>query len=526
MSEQQKSIKEIIKEEYKKCATDPAYFMKKYCVIQHPQKGKIPFQLFPYQEDAIDKFNQFDRNIILKSRQLGITTLIAGYSLWMILFNNDKNILVVAIDQQTSKNLVTKVRVMYENLPSWLRLKSAEDNKLSLRLVNGSQIKAVASTGTSGRSEALSLVIIDEAAFVDNAEELWASLQQTLSTGGKGIILSTPNGTGNFFHKLWAAAESGQNKFNTFRLPWQVHPERDINWRKRQDEELGIRLAAQECDCDFSTSGNTLIDPVILGDILKTTVKDPLYTRGFDNNLWVWQQPDYSKDYIVTADVARGDGSDYSGFHVIDVETMEQVAEYKGQLSTKDYGNMLVSIATEYNDALLVVENANVGWATIDQIITRGYKNLYYSYKDNLFDSDAFLTKGYDIANKSDMVAGFTMSHKIRPLAISKMDLYIRERACTIRSRRLVDELLVFVWKNDKAQAQSGYNDDLVLSYAQGMWVRDTALKLRQAGIEMNKVAVSHIQKTMAIRTTNGLNNNPWKVETKNGNQEDITWLL
>jgi len=526
MSEQQKSIKEIIKEEYKKCATDPAYFMKKYCVIQHPTKGKIPFQLFPYQEDAIDKFNQFDRNIILKSRQLGISTLIAGYSLWMILFNNDKNILVVAIDQQTSKNLVTKVRVMYENLPSWLRLKSAEDNKLSLRLVNGSQIKAVASTGTSGRSEALSLVIIDEAAFVDNAEELWASLQQTLSTGGRGIILSTPNGTGNFFHKLWVAAESNQNKFNTLRLPWQVHPERDINWRKRQDEELGIRLAAQECDCDFSTSGNTLIDPVILGDILKTTVKDPLYTRGFDNNLWVWQQPDYSKDYIVTADVARGDGSDYSGFHVIDVETMEQVAEYKGQLSTKDYGNMLVSIATEYNDALLVVENANVGWATIDQIITRGYKNLYYSYKDNLFDSDAFLTMGYDIANKSDMVAGFTMSHKIRPLAISKMDLYIRERACTIRSRRLIDELLVFVWKNDKAQAQSGYNDDLVLSYAQGMWVRDTALKLRQAGIEMNKVAVSHIQKSMAIRTTNGLNNNPWKVETKNGNQEDITWLL
>ena len=524
--EGQQSIKEIIKAEYKKCATDPAYFMKKYCVIQHPTKGKIPFQLYPYQEDAIDKFTQHDRNIILKSRQLGISTLIAGYSLWMILFNNDKNILVVAIDQQTSKNLVTKVRVMYENLPSWLRLKAAEDNKLSLRLVNGSQIKAVASTGTSGRSEALSLVIIDEAAFVDNAEELWASLQQTLSTGGRGIILSTPNGTGNFFHKLWTAAETGQNQFNTLRLPWQVHPERDITWRKRQDEELGIRLAAQECDCDFSTSGNTVIDPTILGEIMKTTVKDPLYTRGFDNNMWIWQSPDYSRDYIITADVARGDGSDYSAFHVIDVESMEQVAEYKGQLSTKDFGNMLVSVATEYNDALLVVENANVGWATIDQIITRGYKNLYYSYKDNVFDSDAFLVKGYDIANKSDMVAGFTMSHKIRPLAISKMDLYIREKACTIRSKRLIDELLVFVWKNDKAQAQQGYNDDLVLCYAQGMWVRDTALKLRQAGIEMNKIAVNNIRSTMAPRTSTPFTTNPWKVETKNGNQEDITWLL
>lgn len=526
MSEQQKSIKDIIREEYKKCATNPAYFMKKYCVIQHPTKGKIPFHLYPYQEDAIDKFNQFDRNIILKSRQLGISTLIAGYSLWMILFNNDKNILVVAIDQQTSKNLVTKVRVMYENLPSWLRLKSAEDNKLSLRLVNGSQIKAVASTGTSGRSEALSLVIIDEAAFVDGAEELWASLQQTLSTGGRGIILSTPNGTGNFFHKLWTAAETGQNKFNTVRLPWQVHPERDINWRRRQDEELGIRLAAQECDCDFSTSGNTVIDPTILSELLKTNAKDPLYQRGFDNNIWIWSAPDYSKDYIVTADVARGDGSDYSTFHVIDVETVEQVAEYKGQPNTKDFGNMLVSIATEYNDALLVVENANVGWATIQQILTRGYKNLYYSYKDNVFDSDQFLMRGYDVVNKSDMVAGFTMSHKIRPLAISKMDLYFREKSCIVHSKRLIDELMVFVWKNDKPQAQSGYNDDLVLAFAQGMWVRDTALKLRQAGIELNKIAVSSIKSTLAPRTSTPINGNPWKVETKNGNQEDITWLL
>lgn len=526
MSEQQKSIKEIIREEYKKCATSPAYFMKKYCVIQHPTKGKIPFHLYSYQEDAIEKFTQYDRNIILKSRQLGISTLIAGYSLWMILFNNDKNILVVAIDQPTSKNLVTKVRVMYENLPSWLKLKAAEDNKLSLRLVNGSQIKAVASTGTSGRSEALSLVIIDEAAFVDNAEELWASLQQTLSTGGRGIILSTPNGTGNFFHKLWVAAETGQNKFNTLRLPWQVHPERDISWRQRQDEELGVRLAAQECDCDFATSGNTVISPVLLAELLKTTVKEPLYQRGFDANLWIWQQPDYSRDYIVSADVARGDGADFSAFHIIDVESMEQVAEYKGQPSTKDFGNMLVSIATEYNDALLVVENANVGWAAIQQIITRGYKNLYYSYKDNVFDSDAFLLKGYDVANKADMVAGFTMSHKIRPLAISKLDLYFREKACTVRSKRLIDELMVFIWKNEKAQAQSGYNDDLVLSFAQGLWVRDTALKLRQAGIEMSKIAVSNMRSTMAIKTTNNFTTNPWKMDTKGGNQEDITWLL
>jgi hypothetical protein len=524
MSEQ-KSLKEIVKEEYLKCAKSATYFMKKYCMIQHPTKGKIPFHLYPYQEDTLQDFQISDRMIILKSRQLGISTLIAGYALWMILFQSDKNVLVVAIDQNTSKNLVTKVRVMFDNLPSWLKMRAVESNRLSMRLANGSQIKAVSSTGTSGRSEALSLVIIDEAAFVDNAEELWASLQQTLSTGGQGILLSTPNGTGNFFHKMWTRAEAGENKFKTKRLPWQVHPDRDQAWRTRQDEELGPRLAAQECDCDFSTSGNTVVSPEVITYYMQTYVQEPLEKRGFDGNLWIWEIPDYGKNYIVTADVARGDGTDYSAFHVLDIDTCRQVAEYKGQLTTKDYGNMLVAVATEYNDALLVVENANVGWATIQQVLDRGYKNLYYTYKSDVLDSDRYLTKGYDLANKSDMVAGFTMSSKTRPLTISKMELYLREKSCIIRSKRLLEELYVFVWKNARPEAASGYNDDLIMSYCQGLWVRDTALRLRQAGIELSRMALSNIKSTVSVYKPT-TQTNPWKINTPNGGQEDMNWLL
>ena len=524
MSEQ-KSLKEIVKEEYLKCAKSATYFMKKYCMIQHPTKGKIPFHLYPYQEDTLQDFQISDRMIILKSRQLGISTLIAGYALWMILFQSDKNVLVVAIDQNTSKNLVTKVRVMFDNLPSWLKMRAVESNRLSMRLANGSQIKAVSSTGTSGRSEALSLVIIDEAAFVDNAEELWASLQQTLSTGGQGILLSTPNGTGNFFHKMWTRAEAGENKFRTKRLPWQVHPDRDQAWRTRQDEELGPRLAAQECDCDFSTSGNTVVSPEIITYYMQTYAQEPLEKRGFDGNLWIWEIPDYGKNYIVTADVARGDGTDYSAFHVLDIDTCRQVAEYRGQLTTKDYGNMLVAVATEYNDALLVVENANVGWATIQQVLDRGYKNLYYTYKSDVLDSDRYLTKGYDLANKSDMVAGFTMSSKTRPLTISKMELYLREKSCIIRSKRLLEELYVFVWKNARPEAASGYNDDLIMSYCQGLWVRDTALRLRQAGIELSRMALSNIKSTVSVYKPT-TQTNPWKINTPNGGQEDMNWLL
>ena len=191
------SLKDIIKLEYIKCSADPIYFMKKYCMIQHPVRGRIPFHLYEFQERTLTQFKDERYNIILKSRQTGISTLTAGYSLWKMLFNNDFNCLVIATKQEVAKNLVTKVRYMNENLPSWLKQTTVEDNKLSLRYSNGSQIKATSSSGDAGRSEALSLLVFDEAAFIDNIEEIWISAQSTLSTGGDAIILSTPNGVGN-----------------------------------------------------------------------------------------------------------------------------------------------------------------------------------------------------------------------------------------------------------------------------------------------------------------------------------------
>jgi hypothetical protein len=318
-------------------------------------------------------------------------------------------------------------------------------------------------------------------------------------------------------------SEEGENQFYTKRLPWQVHPERDQEWRDRQDEELGLRLAAQECDCDFSTSGNTVVHPDMLNFYRQTYMQDPIEKRGFDSNLHVWEIPNYTKDYVVVADVARGDGTDYSAFHVFDLEEATQVAEYKGQVTTKDYGNMLVSISTEYNDALLVIENANIGWATIQQVIERGYKNLYYTPKDIGLDSDRYLARATDVQRTKDQVAGFTMSSKVRPLIISKMELYMREKSCIIRSRRLLDELGVFIWRNARPEAQQGYNDDLVMSWCMALWVRDTALKLRQAGIELTKRALDHAKSTAVYKTSH--DNNSWKMDIK-GKDEDLNWLL
>jgi hypothetical protein len=522
-------LKQIIKQEFIKCAKDPVYFMKKYYMIQNPIKGRIKFNLYQFQEVVLNHMHNEDYLIINKSRQLGISTLCSAYALWLMLFHKDKNVLCIATKQETAKNMVTKVRFAYDNLPQWLRIKTTEHNKLSLRLANGSQIKATSASSDAGRSEAVSLLLIDEAAFIDGIDEIFASAQQTLATGGGCIALSTPYGTGNWFHSTWIKAEARENTFIPIRLPWSVHPERSEDWREEQDVILGPRMAAQECDCDFSTSGDTVVEPDILNFYEKTYIQEPSERRGIDGNFWVWEIPDYSRDYIVVADVARGDGNDYSAFHVFDIEEATQVAEFKAQVPTKDYGNLLYAVATEYNDALLVVENANIGWAVIQQLIDRGYRNLYYSPKMDMSmtNADQYLSK---FENGHGMVPGFTTSLKTRPLVISKLVSYIHEKSVVIRSKRLLEELRTFIWKNGKAQALYGYNDDLTMAFGISMFLRDTALHFRQQGVDMVRATLGSIHSTNygapVIYSGNSQVKNPYEMDNPYGGKEDISWLL
>ena len=528
----QKTLKDVIKEEYKKCLVDPIYFMKKYVKIQHPIRGTVNFDLYEFQEKTLTDLVEHDFNIILKSRQMGISTLTAAYSLWLMVFHKDKNVLCISINQETSKEIVTRVRFANDNLPSWLKVKEQEDNRLSLRLTNGSQIKAVSSAGTSGRSSALSLLIIDEAAFIDNIAEIWLSSQYTLSTGGRAIMLSTPNGVGNFFHQTWTKAEAKENEFNTIRLPWHLHPERDQSWRDKQTELSGVKGAAQECDCDFATTGNGIVDTATIDFYKQSKVKDPIEMRGIDHGYWIWEYPDYSRNYIVSADVARGDGGDYSAFQVIDVESMTQVAEYKGQIGTKDYGNMLVTVATDYNNALLIVENANIGWAVLQQIIDRQYQNTFYSSADLQYvDVERQLTNKINRDEKK-MIPGFTNSQKTRPLLISKLESYFRERSVEVRSLRFMDELAVFIWDGNKVAAMKGYNDDLVMAMSIGLWVRDTALKLRQQSMELNRSMLGgitriggsqNVYKSQTVSSQEAWQMTTGKITDK---KEDLTWLL
>lgn len=541
------SYQELIREEYKKCMASPVYFMRHYVKIQHPVRGTILFDLFPFQEETLQSFADFKYNIILKSRQMGISTLVASFCLWLMIFNKDKNILIVSLKQDDAKDVITKVRHANENLPTWLKVKCVEDNRLSVKLANGSQVQGASTTKKSGVGKALSLLIIDEAALIEEADDLWTSAQPTLSTGGNAIVLSTPRGVGNWFHQMWVGANEnydgkvGKNGFHPITLPWHLHPERNAEWRRIEGDKQGSpKKASQEYDCDFLASGETVVDLIIVQFYKKTYMKDPQDVRGADKGLWIWEYPNYNHPYIVCADVARGDGMDYSACHVLDIggEQTVQAAEYKGSYGTTDFGSFLVGLATEYNNALLIVERESIGWATITEIIRREYKHLFYSSADLRYvDVQRQLNNRYDSEDKK-LVPGFSTNIKTRPLVISHLEQYFREKAIIIQSKRTLTELETFIWKNGKAQAMSEkYNDDLVMSLGIGLWVRDTALKLRQQGIELTKVGLGKIGmnkiEDVPVYKQNQMKSGTEQWRMKTGRQgfgsqniEDLRWLL
>tara|TARA_Y100000296_G_scaffold86575_1_gene126777 strand:+ start:456 stop:2042 length:1587 start_codon:yes stop_codon:yes gene_type:complete len=479
----QEILKEVVKS-----GKDPVHFITSYCKISHPQRGLIPFKTYDFQDALLKDFNDYRFNVILKARQLGISTITAAYIVWLMLFHRDKNILVVATKLQTATNLVRKVKKIMKQLPPWMRISEIHiDNRTSFELTNGSQIKASSTSADAGRSEALSLLVVDEAAHVEALEELWTALYPTLSTGGRCIALSTPNGVGNWFHKACVEAEAGINAFHMTTLKWDVHPDRDQLWYEKETKNMSSRQIAQELECNFNVSGETVIHPDDIIHYLENT-KEPKYRTGFDRNYWIWEEYQPDSTYLLSADIARGDGQDNSAFHVFKLETMEIVAEYIGKPNPDDYADMLFDAGTEYGTCMMVAENNNIGFAVLNKLKDKGYNNVYHSTKSSHDYVDPIQAQWM-----SNVVPGFTTSSKTRPLVIAKMEEFMRNKLIKINSNRLLSEMKTFIWQNGRPQAMRSYNDDLIMSFAIGCWVRDTVLVENQRLTEYNKNALSSI---------------------------------
>tara|TARA_R110000824_G_scaffold80978_1_gene203424 strand:- start:3155 stop:4807 length:1653 start_codon:yes stop_codon:yes gene_type:complete len=543
-------------EEYIECRKNPIYFMKKYGKIRHPQRGIIPFALWDFQESTLESFLENPYNIVLKGRQLGISTLVAGYAAWLSNFFKNKETYILATKRDTAQNMVDKVRVFLEGVPDWMKAGFETDNKQSLVLSNGSKIKASASTPDAARSEALSLLIIDEAAFINKMDAIWVAAQPTLATGGDCIALSSPNGVGNWFHKTYNEAEAGVTEkvgnkivgFNTIRLHWSVHPDHDAEWARLTERKIGPQAFAQEHDCDFIQSGNNVVSLKALewynlhptedeqsDEGFRPFVREPEEKTWVDKNLWIWKYPNYEKKYIISADVARGDGEDYSGFHVIDIDSYEQVAEYKGKIATDVYAHLLHNTAVQYNNAFIVVENASMGHHVIMKIIEMEYKNIYWTVKDlaKLHDSNARDQLYYDPYNPpKNAVPGFTTSTRTRPAMIARLEEDLRLHEFILHSQRTMKELDTFIFHNGKPQSLEGYNDDLVMSLAIGMYVRNTTIRFTNADNNLTDHLMSNLSFNSTpyeygiTNQTRNEQNSTYTMTMPDGQVEDLRWLL
>ena len=479
--------KEVLKEVLK-CGKGSQYFINNYAKIPHPGHGLIPFKTYDYQDELLENFDDHRFTIVLKARQLGISTIVAGYIAWIMLFHRDKNVLVVATKLNTAANLVRKVKGIIKHLPTWLKIAKIDvDNKNSFELSNGSQVKASSTSADAGRSESLSLLVVDEAAHVDGLTDLWTALYPTISTGGRCIALSTPNGVGEWFHETYIKSESGQNEFFPVRLMWDQHPDRDDAWFETETKNMSKRQIAQEYECNFNTSGETVIDG---DDIqwLKKKIQDPKYRTGIDRNYWIWEEFNQENTYLLVADVSRGDGADFSVFHIFKLETMEIIAEYQGKVTPDLFSEIVCNAGREYGNAMVVVENNSVGFAVLDKLADKVYPNVYHSIKS----SHEYIDQ-YQAETTSSAIAGFTTSLRTRPLIVAKFEEYIRNKMLTIYSKRLINELDTFIWKSGRPQAQRSYNDDLIMACAIGCWVRDTALIENQRDLEYKKAFLNCI---------------------------------
>lgn len=429
-------------QELARASTDIFYFSQ-FAKVIHPLLGKIPFLLYPYQIAVLYAFIKNRFNVILKFRQAGVTELISMYCLWMAMYHPYQNIVIISIKDRVAKKVLRKIKFMYNNLPDHLKTRvvngRGEDigTSTELEFSNGSIISSIPTTEDAGRSEALSLLVIDEAAIVRWADRIWAAGWPTLSTGGRAIVNSTAYGVGNFFHKLYVNAVAGGNSFNAIRLFWQMHPDRDQKWYDMQKDILGPRKTAQEIDGDFLSSGNTVFDLADIRDIEDSLEDYPVIESREGGLLKIFEKPKRGEKYFIGADIATGRSQDYTAFSIMD-KAGDEKACFKGKIPIDKAERILANLGKKYNRALLAPESNDIGLGVATNLQTHGYPNLYYS--------QSLLRKRGKSKPEVQEIPGWYTTKKNRPIIIATLEDDIRNNAITIKDRFFCDECPTFIY--------------------------------------------------------------------------------
>ena len=434
--------------EYKKCMKDPAYFCRKYVKVIHLDKGLVPFKLYPYQEKMFEHFNNNRFNIVLACRQSGKSISSVGYLLWYALFHPEKTIAILANKGMTAREMLARVTLMLENLPFFLQPGCKALNKGSIELSNNSRIIAAATSGSSIRGMSVNLLFLDEFAFVENAAEFYTSTYPVISSGKdtKVIITSTANGIGNTYHKIWEGAVQGVNEYKPFRVDWWDVPGRDEKWKEQTIANTSTLQFDQEFGNTFFGTGNTLIEGQVLLDLRS---RNPI-SHHEGGSLLIYEEPVEDHMYIMTVDVSKGRGQDYSTFTVIDVSQrpFKQVCVYRNNsISPILYPNVIYKYANLYNEAYVIIENNDAG-----MLVCQGlYQDLEY---ENIH---------LESAVKADAI-GVTMNRKTKRIGCSGIKDILETNKLEIVDENTIMEISTFVSKGQSYEASDGNHDDLMMN--------------------------------------------------------------
>ena len=455
-------VQEVIK-----CSEDPVYFIKNYIKIVSLDKGLIPFDMYHFQEEMVAKFHAERFNIAKLPRQSGKSTIVTSYLLWYVLFNDNVNVAILANKAATAREMLQRLQLSYENLPKWLQQGILQWNRGSLELENGSKIMAASTSASAVRGMSFNVIFLDEFAFIPNhiADQFFSSVYPTISSGKstKVIIISTPHGM-NMFYKLWHDAERGSNEYVPTEVHWSEVPGRDEVWKEQTIKNTSEQQFRVEFECEFLGSVDTLISPSKLRIM---PYHDPMKEH---RGLAVFEQAIPEHNYVITVDVSRGVGSDYSAFTVMDTTTIpyKMVARYKNnEIKPIVLPNIITDVAKNYNNAYILCEVNDIGGQVADIIqYDLEYENLLMCS----MRGRAGQQLGQGFSGKKTQL-GIKMSTAAKQVGCSNLKALIEDDKLLINDYDTIAELTTFIAKGQTFQAEEGCNDDLAMCLVIFAWM-------------------------------------------------------
>lgn len=448
--------------------TGPLYFVSNFMYVQHSVKGKQKFAPYDFQLDLIDSYTHYKKSVNMVSRQMGKTAVAAGYLLWYAMFNDDAQILVTSYKYDSAQDIMDRVRYAYESVPDHIRAGVTTYNKRSIAFDNGSKIIATTTTENTGRGMSLSLIYLDEFAFVDAniAKEFWTSLAPTLSTGGKCIITSTPNTDEDQFADIWFGAnklvdangnetEVGVNGFKPYMATWEAHPDRNQAWADEQLASLGEDRFLREHKCQFITFEETLVNPVKLSQMES---RQPIRKSG--QVRW-YAEPRPGLTYVVSLDPSMGTGGDNAAIQVLELPTLVQVAEWS---SNKTPIEEQVRTMRKILEELYTLTKSEIYWSVESNSIGEAAMVVIRDTGEESFPGTMLHDPKNRLQGRTGRRAGFVTTNKSKLEACAKLKYLIESGKLKINSRGLLSELKVFVARGNTYEARIGQTDDLVMA--------------------------------------------------------------